>query len=347
MSMTTSRDVIIANIECRADDRIGLNFSGPNRINDFDGAGCEHGLEIKRWEEGTFEYHTDIWGNTWYRVKGMSQAGEVFRPVLEDWAALEQLELPDLDNPAYYEGARRLGQSGGDRFNIGGLPGFPFAVCRYMRKMEVYFVDLIAERDRIDVLHDRVTTLLEGMIEQYGKAGMDGVMFCEDLGTQDRLLMSPTMWRDIYRPLYERLTSRAHAHGMKVLQHSCGYNMELVQDLCEAGIDCLQFDQPALYDMPALARTLKERRVALFSPCDIQKVLPTGDRALIERETEQLVSTFRGGFIAKNYGDLHGIGVAPEWDQWAYDTFLRVGAPALYEADAATAEEAAGTSEKA
>jgi hypothetical protein len=30
--------------------------------------------------------------------------------------------------------------------------------------------------------------------------------------------------------------------------------------------------------------------------------------------------------IAKDYGDLHGIGVLPEWDQWAYDTFVRVGA---------------------
>jgi len=32
---------------------------------------------------------------------------------------------------------------------------------------------------------------------------------------------------------------------MKVIQHSCGYNWELIDDLCEVGIDCLQFDQPA------------------------------------------------------------------------------------------------------
>lgn len=37
-----------------------------------------------------------------------------------------------------------------------------------------------------------------------------------------------------------------------------------------------------------------------------------------------MAETFRGGFIAKNYGDLHGIGVAPEWDEWAYQTFVRV-----------------------
>jgi hypothetical protein len=321
----TPREIILRNIECRGGCRIGLNFTGAaDRVNDMTGAGCDHGLEVRRWEEGGYEYYTDIWGNTWHRKVGLSQGGEVCRPAIEDWRDLDRLELPDLDNPAYYEGARRLGASDSDRFRVGWMPGWPFAICRYMRRMEVYFVDLVAERDRIDVLHDRVTTLLEGMVDRYGEAGMDGLFFCEDLGTQDRLLMGPPMWREIFRPLYERLTSRAHRYGMKVIQHSCGYNYELVDDLCEAGIDCLQFDQPALYDGPALAEKLRRHGVGLFSPCDIQKVLPTGDRAFIERETERLVETFRGGFIAKNYGDLHGIGVEPEWDRWAYDTFVRV-----------------------
>ena len=322
----TPREIVVANIECGGPERIGFNFTGvEGRLNDFTGAGCDHGIETRRWEEGAFEYYTDIWGNLWHRLRGWSQGGEVFRPVIEEWSDLDRLDLPDLDNPAYYEAARRLGASDVDLFRVGWMLGWPFATCRYMRKMEVYFLDLIAERERIDLLHDRVTTLLEGMIDRYGEAGMDGIMFCEDLGIQDRLLMSPQMWREIFRPLYERLTSRAHEYGMKVIQHSCGYNWELVDDLCEAGIDCLQFDQPAIYDMEALAEKLRKHRVGLFSPCDIQQVLPTGDRVYIEQETRRLVETFQGGFIAKNYGDLHGIGVDPEWDQWAYDTFVQVG----------------------
>ena len=320
----TPREAVIANIEFASDDRIGLNFSGEGRRNDFTGAGCNSGIETEQWEADGFDYYTDLWGNTWFRVHGLSQGGEVHKPVLEDWNDLDSLELPDLDNPDYYEGARELGASDSDLFRTGWM-SWPFAVCRYMRRMEVYFVDLVVERERIDILHDRVTTVLEGMIDRYGEAGMDGVMFCEDLGIQDRLLMSPDMWRDIFRPLYERLTSRAHRYGMKVIQHSCGYNWELVDDLCEAGIDCLQFDQPAVYDQPALAEKLRGHGVGLYAPCDIQQVLPTGDRELIERETARLVATFRGGLIAKNYGDLHGIGVEPEWDAWAYDTFLRVG----------------------
>ncbi|HUW61955.1 MAG TPA: uroporphyrinogen decarboxylase family protein [Candidatus Bathyarchaeia archaeon] len=322
------RTIVTKNIECACDGRIGLNFTSEGRIDDFVGVGCEHGIETKVWVEGDTEYSTDIWGNVWHRLVHMSQGGEVFKPIIEDWRRdLDRVTLPDLDNPACYAQARALAASDTDRFRVGWMPGWPFAICRYMRKMEVYFTDLLAERDHLDVLHDRVTALLERVIGRYGEAGMDAVMFCEDLGTQDRVLIGPPMWRAVFRPLYERLTSRAHQYGMKVIQHSCGYNWDLIDDLCDAGIDCLQFDQPAVYDLPALAKKLRKHRVGFFAPCDIQRVLPTGDRALIERETERLVKTFHGGFIAKNYGDLHGIGVEPEWDQWAYETFVRVGAP--------------------
>ena len=84
-------------------------------------------------------------------------------------------------------------------------------------------------------------------------------------------------------------------------------------------VDVFQFDQPTLYDMPKLAATLRERRAALCSPVDIQKILPTGNRALIEAGAREMYDIFEGGLICKNYLDLPGIGVRPEWDQWAYE----------------------------
>lgn len=320
----TPREIIRQNIECRCEERIGMEFDRERR-NDIAWTGINLPAHSPGWVDGTMEYYLDDWGNTWRRTTGMSAQGEIFRPALQSWEQLDTLQMPDYDNPAHYQGAREVAESGTDHFLIGFMPGWPFATCRYLRKMEIYFIDLYEHRDYIDVLHDRVTTLFEGVIDRFGEIGMDGIFFCEDLGVQDRTMFSPAMWRDIFRPLYERLTSRTHAHGMKVIQHSCGYNWALIDDLCGAGIDCLQFDQPAVYDLPALAEKLRAHGVGLYSPCDIQQVLPTGDRDLIIRETRRLVETFRGGLIAKNYTDLHGIGVQPEWDQWAYEEFVRTG----------------------
>ena len=321
----TSREVIIRNLKRSGPDRIGMSF-GKRRARDF----CSVGLSpsrsrrTKRWIEGRVEYYTDEWGNTWHRLAEMGQGGEVFQAALSDWGMLESLRLPDLDNPKRCEKARRVFSRNPDKFHLAGLPGFPFAICRYLRKMEIYFQDLILERENIDRLHDRVTSLLERLIGNYAEAGADGIFFCEDWGTQERLLVSPAMWRDIFKPLYRRLCGTAHQHGLYVLMHSCGYNWDILDDLAEVGVNAFQFDQPNLYGLERLAQKLKELRVCLFAPVDIQRILPTGDRELITSTAVDMVRLFGGddgGLIAKSYGDLHGIGVKPEWDRWAYQAF--------------------------
>jgi uroporphyrinogen decarboxylase len=236
---------------------------------------------------------------------------------------LDTLKLPDFDNPKRFERVREHFARPTDRFKLFSMPGWIFASSRYLRKMEIYFMDLIEYREEIERLHNMVTDLLVNVIHLAGECGAEGIFYCEDLGTQNRLLMSPAMWRDIFRSHYIRLTSAAHEHDMKVFLHSCGYNWELIDDLIEAGIDCFQFDQPARYDMPALAEKLRKHKVALWSPVDIQQIMPTGDRNFIESEAERMVDLFRGFLIAKNYGDLHGIGVKPEWDMWAYNAILK------------------------
>ena len=277
----------------------------------------------KRWVEGNREFYDDEWGNVWVRMVDGCSGGEVYQPALADWRALETLRLPDWDDPRRYTLMRDTFAQPTDKFKIVFLPGWVFAISRYLRKMEIYFVDLIEYRTEIDRLHEIVTGLLERVIRHCGECGAEAVAFCEDLGVQDRTLLSPAMWRDIFRPHYLRLTTAAHDYGMKVLMHSCGYNWALIDDLVAAGIDCFQFDQPAAYDQPALAAKLKALKVALWAPVDIQQVMPTGNRELIEAEVARMVQLYGGFLIAKNYGDLHGIGVDPEWDRWAYEAFLR------------------------
>ncbi|GBC96179.1 hypothetical protein HRbin16_01980 [bacterium HR16] len=319
----TPREVIRRNLERDNPPRIGMDFDG-GRMNDFCFAGFSPSetWQQKRWVEGEVEYFTDEWGNIWYRSVYGGQRGEVFQPALDDWAKLKDYQLPDMDNPKRYEGVRRRFAQETERYRVGYLPGFPFAICRYLRKMENYFADLVLEREHIDELHERVTALLERIIALYAQAGADAVMFAEDWGVQDRLLIHPSMWREVFKPLFVRLCHTAKAHGVKVIMHSCGYVWDILDDVAEAGICCMQFDQPALYGLERLAAKLRELNLCLYSPVDIQRVLPTGNRELIEREAHRMVELFGGGFIAKNYPDLKGIGIQPEWDEWAYQVFL-------------------------
>jgi uroporphyrinogen decarboxylase len=325
----TPREIIKGNLDRSGPERVGMHFDR-GRMDDLCGASHTTSAlwQERRWVEGNVEYTDDVWGNVWHRLVHMSRGGEICKPAIDDWSKLDSYELPPLDRPDLYEEARAVFSAEKKRFRTGWLLGFPFAICRYLRKMENYFVDLLAERHRIDVLHDRVTSLLERVIRRYGEAGADAIFFCEDWGTQERLLVSPGMWREIFAPLYERLCAAAKEAGLYVLMHSCGYNAAILDDLAAVGVSCFQFDQPELYGLEELGERLRKLRMCLWAPVDIQRIMPTGDRRLIESAARRMIGLFgrpEGGLIAKNYGDLPGIGVEESWDDWAYEIFRAEG----------------------
>ena len=319
----TPREIIFANLEQTGPERIGMTFNR-GRINDFLTTGIPkpEGYTPKRWQKGDKEYYDDMYGNIWVRMLDGSVKGEIYKPAIEDWSELDSLEIPSYDIDAVTAQFREtFADNPNNLFKVVSLGGWIFDNARYLRKMEVYFMDLALYPDELKHLHNKIGASYEQRIHAAGKAGADAVMIGEDMGTQEGLLFSVDMFREYFKDLYTHLMGIAHDYGMKVLMHSCGKNWEIIDDLLDCGVNCFQFDQPALYDMPALAEKLKERKAALWSPTDIQKVLPTGDRDYIETETRRMCELFEGGFIAKNYPDLPGIGVKEEWDDWAYQVF--------------------------
>jgi len=317
-----SREIILANIEHTGAPRCGLTFDR-GRLTDMLGCGLRpHGYTQKRWVEGKVEYYDDEWGNLWVRMREGSIKGEVHTPIIEEWSQLDEMPIPDYTHPDCAADMMALFAEPTDKFKIASIGGWIFDNARYLRKMEIYFADMALYPDELNRMHQAVADVYEQKIHLAGKAGADGIMIGEDMGTQTGLLFSPKMFRFYFKEMYTRLMSIAHDYGMKVLMHSCGQNWSIVPDLLDAGVDVFQFDQPAVYDMPALATLLTERKAALWSPVDIQKILPTGDRDTIEAGANEMYDTFEGGLICKNYPDLPGIGVEEAWDNWAYYAIL-------------------------
>lgn len=314
-----AREIILANIEHSGAPRPGMTFDR-GRINDTLSVGLQpHGYTQQRWTEGRREYYDDEWGNLWVRMVDGSVKGEIFRPAIVDWHQLPDLRPPDYTHPDCAAGMNALFSQPTDKFKLAGIGGWIFDNARYLRKMEVYFADMALYPEEVRRMHNVVAQVYEQKIHLAGRAGADGIVIGEDMGTQTGLLFSPKMFRFYFKEMYTRLLGIAHEYGMRVFMHSCGQNWAIVPDLLDAGVDVFQFDQPALYDMPKLAALLRERKAALWSPVDIQKILPTGDRTVIEAGARDMVEIFEGGLICKNYPDLPGIGVREEWDDWAYN----------------------------
>jgi len=281
-------------------------------------------------------YRMDEMGNVWRRLNE-STTGEVFVGVLEkSWDLLDRYEWPDVNDPAIWrKPAARCQELHRQGLYVLGNIHWPFNTTRYMRRLEVYLADLVAEREHVARLLRRATDMTVAEIENYARIGADGIFGCEDWGTQERLLINPRMWREIFKPLFQRICQTAHAHGMGVFLHSCGRVTEVLDDWVEVGIDCCQFDQPELHGIDYLAARY-HGRLTIWSPVDIQRTLQTRNVRRIHEAARDYVTKLggvrgdgqvEGGFIAGYYGSNEGIGLPPKYQDAACRAFVRFGDP--------------------
>lgn len=312
-----------------------LDYDEPERVaRSFLGSDCmsvhattkTHATEWEETAPGNW-YRTDEWGNTWHRIDATSK-GEVQKGVLENIDDIDRYEFPDYSKPEDYEDAREKIAANPDVWKIGGLPGFTFNIARKLRKLDQYLMDILLERDKIRVLHDKIDAMLVDMIKGYANAGADCIFFPEDWGTQAQTLISPELWKEEYFPRFVKLCGAAHDGGMRVGMHSCGKITAIIPGLIDAGIEILQFDQPTLHGLDALAELQTYGKITYWCPVDIQRTLQSQDEGIIRAAVREYLDTLwkgRGGFMATRYPDDTAIGLNPKWQDIACDEFIRYG----------------------
>ena len=111
-------------------------------------------------------------------------------------------------------------------------------------------------------------------MELWADTDVDGLVFADDWGGQNSLLISPEMWRRLFKPLYRDYIDIAHAHGKYAFMHSDGYIVEILPDLIELGLDAINAQ---VFCMGV--EELGERfagKITFWGEIDRQHVLPHG-----------------------------------------------------------------------
>ncbi len=323
----TSKEIIQRLVSHDAPPRFGFNFNqGENDIlgvsshrvinmpdNPYDAWGNYPELKALTGFHG--EVRRDFYGNIYGRFEGKTK-GECIRGVIEDWADY-RFPLPEFDKNYRDE---LLSQNLADcsRYVMTG-GGSLFSVLRDARLMTNALADTILEPEAVKAFIDMLADHEVSIINSISGCGIDCWALGDDWGTQTGTFISPACFRELFKPGYQKIFDAAHNAGMAVSMHSCGYNIGIMDDLLDAGVDLFQFDQPDAYPCEVLARDYAQK-VVFYSPVDIQKVLPTGDRDFIETRTREMCELFRaagGGWLAKDYPSYYDIGVEPEWAAWA------------------------------
>lgn len=231
---------------------------------------------------------------------------EVVKPPLEGIESVEEVEaynMPDPYAPGRFEMAKKdIERFGKEKFVVGDVEITIFEFAWHLTGMEDYLVGMMTEEEWVEKLNDKVEAWSMGLAEQLVDLGVDALWFGEDLGTQTSMLMSPDVWRERFRPRYERMIGKLKEKNPELIMimHSDGAVAPLIDDWIEMGIEVYNPVQPNVpgSDPKELKDTYGDR-ICFFGGIDQQQLLPGGDEKAIRAEMKRRAEIFGegGGYL--------------------------------------------------
>ena len=311
--------------------RRAVEFQGPGRLPlRFEALGLSDVHNVGWNQIGTGDHclreTTDEWGCLWMRSE-VNNMGQVKGHPLADWRALAHFRWPDPDDPAFYEGMEDRFAGADGKYVMTGIFMLLFERMHALHGFENTLTDLVLERDRIEMLADRVVEFNLGIIENIARRFPDrihGFSFTDDWGTQQNVFVKPQLWDEFFKPRYKRIFDACHEAGWHVWMHSCGRVNTIIESLIEIGLDVINLQQPRALGIEEIGRRFRGR-ICFESLCDIQHTLPFKGADEIREEARLLLEHWAapdGGFVLSDYGDGQAIGVELEKKQIMLDAFL-------------------------
>lgn len=218
-----------------------------------------------------------------------------------DGPGLKQLE----------EGAKKLRQST-DRAIIGLFGGNLFEVPQWLYRADNYFMYLALYPEAIHRLSEKLTEIYLANLEKWlGAVGkyIDVVLFGDDFGGQESMLIAPAMYREFYWPYQKRMWRRAkELADVKINLHSCGAIEPILGDLIDAGLDAVNPVQFVCQGMEIRRlKSLYGDRLCLWGGgCDTRTMLPRGSTDEVREHVREQVRLLKpgGGFV---FQQVHNI----------------------------------------
>jgi uroporphyrinogen decarboxylase len=166
-----------------------------------------------------------------------------------------------------------------------------------LRGFENLLLDAISEPDFFEEVLDRLTELYLKLVDLTAALPVDGILFGDDWGHQQGIILGPKRWRKFLKPRWAQIYGRVHDHGKTVFHHSCGSVAEIMPDLIEIGMDFLESVQPEAAGMnPYELKCRWGDQIGFWGGLGSQSVIPFGTPDEIRRETRRLRTEMgRGG----------------------------------------------------
>jgi uroporphyrinogen decarboxylase len=186
------------------------------------------------------------------------------------------------------------------------MVGFEEMLTLTLTEPEIVYQLLEKVTDFYIAFFERALTAVDGRIDIAITAG--------DLGHQDGLLISPSLWEKMLKPHHVRLNQMLHSYGVKIMYHTDGAVMEVINGLVDMGIDILeaiQFDAKGMD--PDILKQKWGDRLCFHGGVSVQSTLPFGKPEDVHKEVRQRIEVMgeNGGYILAPSHAIQG-GTPPE-----------------------------------
>ncbi len=303
--MLTSRQRMLAAFDFTAPDRIpvvyhpspaGLHTHGQKLLDLFNRYPPDNPIRfdaIPAPPPGTVntagEYHeirTDDWGTEWeHRIFGVW--GHPRRYPLRSWDEGPAYRFPPFPAPDQAEIARQR-----EQFLVfaGGISIFE-RLCA-LRPMDEVLMDIQARDPGLLAFLDRLTDYWLEEVAALIAAGADVISFGDDWGTQCAPIVAPALFREVFKPRYDRLMAPVRRANRILFFHCCGFLGGIFDELLDLGVKGL-WPQIGLFEAdPATLRKCRAHNVAIFIHPDRQRLIPRGTPAEIEAKIRDYADRF-------------------------------------------------------
>lgn len=320
----TSRDLVIAALEFRSPERIPRQLwvlpwaerTWPAELAAIrkkypDDIVQSPGFLTEPLKTSGDEYAPGVYVDEWgcrFESRQAGIIGEVKEPRIAAWSDLGGLRLPQerlsvdvrkVDDFCAASGA----------FVHARTVVRPFELLQFLRGPENLYVDLAERPDGLFRLIEKIHRFFLEELELWASTDVDALFFADDWGSQNSLLISPVLWRELFKPLYRDYAEVAHRHGKYIFMHSDGHIAAIYPDIVEIGVDALN-SQLFCMDVKELGRRFAGQ-ITFWGEVDRQRLLPYGSPADVAAAVKVAKEAlFRnGGVIAQCE---FGIGARPE-----------------------------------
>jgi len=283
--------------------------------------GPPHGFKPPQWSEDGYDKLKDEWGIEWWKPQDGGLYYDMRAHPLADIDGVKELARFKSPDPLDFGRFERMAEQADHLINTEQVayilgrnaPGI-FETSLWLRGFEKFYRDMLTNTPLAEAILDLVC---ENKMNYWGRAlelvGENVMMISEadDLSSQDRLLISPALYRKLIKPRHNRLFTfikkHAPAHA-RIFYHCCGAVAPLIPDLIESGIDILNPVQvsAAGMDTRELKRLHGQDITFYGGGVDTQRVLPFGTRAEIRDEVRRRIDDLApgGGFV---FNTVHNV----------------------------------------